>query len=100
MSKSPTRRSPLPPTFSVLHAKQDAVLVCTKKDGTVENFDYITPDKVLVNGVPLGQLLEDMHGFLVEQFEYNKELEARMQAIEDRQLAFAQIFAPQGGTAQ
>jgi len=98
MSKSQTRQSPLPPTFSILHAKQDAVLVCTKSEGTVENFDYVPLGKVLVNGVPLGKLLEDVRVHLAAQYEYIEKLETRMESIEQRQAAFAKIFA--GGTPQ
>lgn len=57
MSKSQTRQSPLPPSFSTLHAKQDSVLVCTKKDGTIENFDYVPLEDVKVNGMPLNDIL-------------------------------------------
>jgi len=90
----------LPPTFSILRAEQDAVLVCTKKDGVIENFDYLPLGNVLVNGVPLGKLLDDVRGYVEAQNEYNLIVEARMQAIEDRQRAFAEIFIPQGGDPQ
>ena len=96
MSQSQTRKSPLPPTFSTLHAKQDAVLVCTKKDGTVENFDYVPLEDVKFSGVPLKTVFESNAERIAWLETENQKMFDRITELSDKITRFVEIFA--GGT--
>lgn len=96
MSKSPTRQSPLPPSFSVLHGKQDAVLVCTKINGNLENYDYVPLEYVKLCGVPLKDVfasIEERQKWLETE---NQKMFDKIAELENRIINFAKIFA--GGT--
>jgi len=96
MSQSPTRRSPLPPTFSTLHAIQDSVLVCSKKDGNVENFDYVPLQNVKLGGKPLGEVFVEIETYLDETNSKMKQLEETVSSVSERMTQLAKIL--QGGT--
>lgn len=98
MSKSPTRQSPLPPTFSTLHAKQDAVLVCTKKDGVIENFDYVPLENVRYKGVPLKAVFDSNAERIAWLETENQKMFDRITELSDKITNFVKIFA--GGTPQ
>ena len=69
------------PEFSKLHAIKDGILVCSKKEGTIELFKYIPLEDVRLGDLSLGEVLENKDQKINKLEKRIKELERKIQII-------------------
>jgi len=98
MNKPASPNRILPPDFSHLHAIQDGVLVCTKKDGNAETFKYRNIEEVIYNGKPLQVVFDEMAKFYADTRKTISELSEQVEAMKQSQIKFVEIL--KGGASQ
>ena len=90
MAITPTKQTA--PSYSTLHAKKDAVLVCTTKNGTDERFKYIGIEEVQYNGKPLQEIFDGINKYYEETGKTIAELKAQVAAMQESQDKFIEIL--------